>query len=140
MSVWRIRLYPILGGGFNVFHLPDLPNAGYATARERELSDTIMTFMRDIERDRLRLLTIVIEGPDKWRRVCSNLWRGLGVETESVDEIYRYFVLQAARPIDQRRLLDAMKNEHHWREIVREIMPDIEAQRETVRLVTKWQP
>lgn len=121
-----------------MFHLPDLPNAGYATARERELSDTIMTFMRDIERDRLRLLTIVIEGPDKWRKACSNLWRGLGIETDCVDEIYRYFVLQAARPNDQRRLLDSMKHVDKWKAIVREIMPDIEAQRETVRLVQKW--
>jgi hypothetical protein len=121
-----------------VFHLPDLPNAGYATARERELSDTICMFMRDIERDRFRLLTIVIDGPDKWRKACSNLWRGLGVETESVDEIYRYFTLQAARPVDQRRLLEAMKNPDKYREVVKDIMPDIEAQRETVRLVQKW--
>lgn len=121
-----------------MFHLPDLPNAGYATARERELTDSIMVFMRDIERDRLRLLSIVIDGPDKWRKVCSSLWRGLGVETESVDEIYRYFVLQAARPHDQRRLLDAMPNAAKYREVVKDIMPDIEAQRETVRLVQKW--
>lgn len=121
-----------------MFHLPDLPNAGYSTAREKELSDSIMVFMRDIERDRLRLLTIVCDGPDKWRRVCQNLWRGLGVETASVDEIYRYFVLQAAQPADQRRLLDAMPNADSWRAIVREIMPDIEAQRETVKLLQKW--
>ena len=99
-----------------------------------------MLFMRDIERDRLRLLTIVIEGPDKWRSVARSIWRGLGVETESLDEIYRYFVLQAARPAQQVELLAAMKNADKWRETVKEIMPDIEAQRETVRLVTKWQP
>jgi len=123
-----------------MFHLPDLPNAGYSTARERQLTDEIMVFMRDVERDRLRLLTIVLEGRAKWRTVASKIWRGLRVEDESLDAIYDYFTLQAARPADQQALLQAQKNPAKWRDEVRRIWPDLEAQRETVRLVQKWAP
>lgn len=116
-----------------MFHLPDLPNAGYATARERRLTDEIMVFMREIERDRLRLLTIVCEGPDKWRRVAGDIWRGLRIDSETVDEIYRYFTLQAAWPRAQRALLDTDGNRDQWNRIVRAIMPKIEAQRERLK-------
>ena len=54
-----------------MFHLPDLPNVGYATTREKTGSDMIMVFMREVERDRLRLLTIVVEGREKWRKVAA---------------------------------------------------------------------
>ena len=30
--------------------LPDLPNAGYQTSREKQLSDEIMVFLREIGR------------------------------------------------------------------------------------------
>jgi hypothetical protein len=121
-----------------LFHLPDLPNVGYSTLREKRLSDEIMLFMRDVERDRLRLLTIVVDGPDKWRTVARRIWRGLGIETDALDEIYRYFVLQAARPAQQRELLDARRQPATWRAIVKGLMPDIEAQQEQMRLMAKW--
>jgi len=35
-------------------------------------------------------------------------------------------------------LLAAQHNPAVWRDVVKRIMPDIEAQRETVRLVQKW--
>jgi hypothetical protein len=118
-----------------VFHLPDLPNAGYATARERQLTDEIMVFMREIERDRLRLLTIVVEGPDKWRRVAGDIWRGLRIDSETVDEIYRYFTLQAAWPTAQRMMIQALDrgDRDRWNAIYRKIMPKIEQQRDRVR-------
>lgn len=124
-----------------MFHLPDLPNVGYATARDRAGSDQIMVFMRDIERDRVRLLTIVIEGRARWRTVARAVFGStLNIDDAALDAMYDYFTLQAARPRDQRELLDAQHNPQKWRDIVTRIMPDIEAQRETVKLVTKWQP
>lgn len=119
-------------------HLPDLPNAGYSTTRERELSDAIMMFMRDVERDRLRLLNIVIEGRDKWRQIAGNIWNGLKVETDALDEIYFYFTLQAAPPVMQRELLDARQNPPKVRDIMRRLIPALETQRETLRLQKKW--
>lgn len=117
-----------------MFHLPDLPIVGYATARERAGTDQIMLFMREVERDRIRLLTIVIEGREKWRQVARAVFgTTLGIDDEALDAMYDYFTLQAARPAAQRRLLEVMHNRPKWREVVREIMPDIEAQRETLR-------
>lgn len=125
-----------------LFHLPDLPNAGYSTQRERELTDAIMMFMREIERDRMRLLTIVLEGKAKWRKVAGSIWRGhrVGEDHALLDSIYDYFTLQACRPGTQRLLLKAAQNPAKWREIVRIVMPHIEREREALRLVKKWGP
>lgn len=123
-----------------MFHLPDLPNAGYATQRERELTDMIMQFMREVERDRLRLLTIVIKGKTRWRAVAGDIWRGhrIGEDHQLLDSIYDYFTLQACRPRTQRLLLNASKNPQRWRDIVRIVMPHLEKERETLRLMRKW--
>lgn len=123
-----------------MFHLPDLPTAGYATQRERELTDNIMQFMRDTERNRLLLLTIVIEGKANWRIKAGHVWRGLkiGEDHQLLDSIYDYFTLQACRPRTQRLLLSAAKNAAKWRELVRMVMPHLEKERETLRLVKKW--
>lgn len=123
-----------------MFRLPDLPNVGYSTHREKVGSDAIMDFIRKTERDRLRLLQIVVEGPDKWRKVAGDLWQGSAIEAEAVDEIYRYLTLMAAKAPDQRRLLNARKNQARYRDVVRDIMPDIEAQLEQVKLLRKWGP
>ena len=124
-----------------MFHLPDLPNVGYATEREKRGSDQIMTFMRDTERNRFLLLTIVVEGRETWRKRASQVFAaGMAVDTAAVDAMYDYFTLQAAWPRAQRALLDAAQNPLKWRAIVREIMPKIEAQRESLRLMQKWQP
>ena len=50
-----------------MLHLPNLPNAGYATRNEKFVSEAIQEFMRETERNRLRLLTIVIGGLEQWR-------------------------------------------------------------------------
>lgn len=70
------------------YRLPDLPNAGYSTKRQRELSDAIMVFMRNVERDRLALLLIVYEGLPKWRRVARKQFGRL-LSHETVDEMYQ---------------------------------------------------
>ncbi len=124
--------------------LPDLPNAGYATTREKALSDAVQEFMRGVERDRLRLLTIVIEGKERWRAVAGDIWRGLkiGEESSLLDSIYDYFTLQAAQsqPALQRALLDAAQNPPKWRDLVTKLMPKIETEREYLRLTEKWSP
>jgi hypothetical protein len=125
-----------------MWHLPDLPNAGYGSRREREASDAIMLFMRDCERDRPRLLAIVCEGPDTWRRVASDLWRGFPISTDLIDAVYKYFVLQATvdKPFTCRALLAAIQNPLRWRELVRCVMPHLERQRDALRLQAKWTP
>lgn len=123
-----------------MFRLPDLPNAGYATQRERELTDMICDFMRQTERNRLLLLTIVVEGKTKWRAMAGGIWRGMriGEDAGLLDSIYDYFTLQACRPRTQRLLLAAQKNPSKWRDIVRIVMPHLERERETLRLARKW--
>jgi hypothetical protein len=125
-----------------MFHLPDLPNVGYSTRKDREASDAIMTFMRDVERDRLRLLAIVCEGPDRWRVVAQDIWRGSNIDIEAIDEIYRYFVLQACTPAMQAELLKAIdgRNRDRWRALVKAAMPWIERQYEAMKLQAKWTP
>lgn len=125
-----------------MFHLPDLPNAGYATHREKELSDCVMQFMRDVERNRLRLLTIVIEGRETWRRIAQSIWRELriGEDHQLLDNIYFYFCLQAVRPQTQRLLLDAKNNPQKWREVMRIVMPHLERERERLRTEQRWSP
>jgi hypothetical protein len=116
------------------YHLPDLPNAGYATAREKALSDAIMQFMREIERDRVRLLTIVLEGREKWRRVAGDIWSGfrIGQEIGLLDSIYDYFTLQAVPIQTQRALLKARQNPAKWQDILRLAWAGIERDRETL--------
>lgn len=123
-----------------MFRLPDLPNVGYASRKEMEGSDAIMDFVRKIERNRVILLQIVVDGPAVWRKKAGELWRGSAIDMEAVDEIYRYLTLMAAKAPDQRRLLDARKNAARYKDVVRDIMPDIEAQLEQVKLLRKWQP
>lgn len=113
-----------------MFHLPDLPTIGYATERERRGTDQIMTFMRDVERDRLLLLTIVLDGIKKWHdkaRVAFGY--SLGIPDDTLNEMFWYFTLQAMRPTSQRALLDARGNTLKTRAIIKAAMPDIEAQR-----------
>ena len=123
-----------------MFHLPDLPNAGYSTRKDREASDAIMDFLRKIERDRVRLLTVVVDGPDKWRRVAGSIFRGSNVDSEALDAMFRYLVLMAAKPADQRRLLDTERNAAQYRDVVTSVMPDIESQLHGLLLQRKWAP
>jgi hypothetical protein len=120
--------------------LPDLPNAGYATHREKSLSDAVMQFMRDVERDRLRLLTIVLAGRTRWRQVAQSVWRGvrIGEDHQLLDAIYDYFTLQACPPTVQYELLRAQKNPEKWKDLANAAMPGIEREREQLRLMAKW--
>ncbi len=125
-----------------MFHLPDLPNAGYATDREKRLSDAIMDFMRQVERDRERLLTIVLDGQTYWRRVAGDIWGGfrIGEDHQLLDSIFHYFELQAVKPRTQALLLKHRQNPQKWQEIMRLVMPHLEREREAARLTKKWSP
>lgn len=113
--------------------LPDLPNAGYATFSERELSDAIMLFIRECERERRRLLAIVLGGKERWRKVAGDIWRGLPIDTDLLDSIYDYFVMLAADGEDQREFVRNIKNASVKRDILRRITPRLEAQLETLK-------
>lgn len=80
---------------FAASRLPDLPNAGYATTREKALTDHVMFFLRGAERDRLWLLSMVCDGPEKFRRTTMKAWRHLKADEELVDSVYGYLVLLA---------------------------------------------
>lgn len=75
--------------------LPDLPIDGYASFRQKELTDAIMYFLRATERDRLALLDMVCQGPHKFRHVAGTAWRAFGVDTDLVDAVFGYLVLLA---------------------------------------------
>jgi hypothetical protein len=95
--------------------LGDLPNDGYSTKRERELSDAVMLFMRDMERDRKVLLLIVVEGREKFRKLVLKQWRGLRPADDLCDKIYDYFVKQAGpNPLGQLEALSRMTNRERY--------------------------
>lgn len=118
--------------------LPDIPNAGFATQNDRIASDSIMTFIREIERDRVRLLTVVVDGPDKWRTVAGSIFKGSNVDDEALDAMYRYLVLMSATPNDQMRLMATERNVAAYRDVVTSVMPDIERQLNGLMLQRKW--
>jgi hypothetical protein len=83
--------------------LPDIPNAGYATSREKRLSDEVMFYIRGAERNRLLLLSNVCEGREKFRRVTRKAWKHLKVDDALCDAVFGYLVLLAgANPELQR--------------------------------------
>lgn len=112
-----------------MFRLPDLPNAGYATMRERAGTDAIMVFMRKVERDRLLLLTIVLDGVKKWHaNARSAFGNSLAITDDILNEMFWYFILLAVKPPVQRALLGARGNTLKTRAIIFAAMPDIERQ------------
>ncbi len=75
--------------------LPDLPSAGFATTRERQLTDAIMFFLRGAERDRLWLLSMVCDGKGKFRNVTRKAWRFMKADDEIIDAVFGYLELLA---------------------------------------------
>jgi len=86
---------PVNPAALAASRLGDLPDAGYASRRQKETSDAIMHFMRKVERERMLLLGIVLDGPVKWRKVAARVWRGLLISPEILESIFRYFTAQA---------------------------------------------
>ena len=75
--------------------LPDLPNAGYATRREKALSDAIMFSVRAWERDRPTLLMMVIEGQPTFHARCKTAWAAWRVDDDLIREVWEYVKLLA---------------------------------------------
>jgi len=121
-----------------ILRLPDLPDAGYSTPKQKELSDSIMLLIRGLERDRLTLLNIVIVGLNAWRRSARSIWPK--ADDEALDEVFHYLELAACLPKYQRQLLAVAHNPPKWRDVMREAMPNIEEQREALRVMEKWNP
>lgn len=80
---------------FAASRLPELPNAGYQTSRERQLSDEIMTFVRDAERDRLYLVSMVCDGYDKFAKIARKAWQHLRVDDDLLKSVWGYLTLLA---------------------------------------------
>jgi len=92
--------------------LPDLPDAGYSTGLQRELSDAIMFLIRGIERDRLLLLQVVIEGQKTWRKRFLQAYRVIKADEEFADAVFRYLVLLAGpNPDAQKAILEGMERQ-----------------------------
>ena len=92
--------------------LPDLPDAGYATRRQKETSDAIMFWLRGVERNRPLLLSIVIDGVDKWHKVAGSVWRGLLIDREILDSVFSFMVrLAGENPAQQLLILHGMQQE-----------------------------
>lgn len=88
--------------------LGDLPNAGFATKREKQLSDAMMFFLRSLERDgedgdRRLLLMMVIEGYDVFEPRMLRAWRAFRVTQDEIREVWRYMV-RLAGPNPQQQL------------------------------------
>jgi len=80
-----------------------IPSPGMQTRREKELHDAIVQFCREMERDRLCLLSIVIDGKYKWRKVAKDTLKGTRISDELCDEIYDWFCKTAGpNPMMQR--------------------------------------
>lgn len=74
---------------------PNLPDAGYHTRTQRELSDAIMFLIRGLERDRLLLLEVVIAGPARWRKTFVSAYRAIKADDEMADAVFGYLQLLA---------------------------------------------
>lgn len=85
--------------------LGDLPNAGYSTLREKQLSDAMMLYLRSFERmpdGRQLLLMMVIEGYETWERIARKEFRAHGISTDELKAVFAYMVKMAGNnPIDQ---------------------------------------
>ena len=121
--------------------LGDLPTAGYATRRERLISDGVMIFMRETERDRRRLLAIVIEGYPLFHSRMKRQWSGFG-DPELTRNIYNYFVAQAGpNPAEQLAGLNRMdasaarpwdlrtRTQRNWDKHLRTVLADLRRER-----------
>lgn len=87
--------------------LPDLPNAGYATKAQKELTDAVMFLIRGIERDRLFLLEVVLQGKWLWRKRFVHEFKAIKADDDLADAVFGYLVLLAGpNPEAQQAILE----------------------------------
>ena len=77
------------------YRLPDLPNAGYATRAQKELSDAIMFLCRGFERDRYLLLETVIKGKLLWRKRFISAFKAIKADEQFADAVFGFLCLLA---------------------------------------------
>jgi hypothetical protein len=103
--------------------LGDLPHAGYSTTRQKQTSDLVMFWLREIERNRFLLLSIVVDGWDKWRKIAGKAWdvnrggRSTAMGTDLLKLVWEYMVkLAGDNPASQLLILEGMKRREalHW--------------------------
>ena len=97
----------IVADPFAASRLPDLPNAGYSTRREKELSDAMMFLIRGLERERLLLLEVVILGRAMWRKRFIQAFRVIGADADFADAVFGYLLLLAGpNPVAQKAIIE----------------------------------
>ena len=84
-----------MGDPFHASRLPDIPDAGYQTPLQRELSDAVMFLLRGMERDRLLLLEVVIQGRSAWRKRFTSAFLAIKADDEMADAVFGYLLLLA---------------------------------------------
>ncbi len=103
--------------------LGDLPNAGYSTYRQKQTSDLVMFWLRQIERERKLLLLIVLDGWDKWRKTAGKAWdlnkggRSTAMTDDLLQLVWRYMVkLAGDNPASQLLILEGQERRDalHW--------------------------
>ena len=98
-----------MSDALNASRLPALPNAGYASRKQRELSDAMMFLVRGFERDRYLLLETVLKGQMLWRKRFKAAFRVIGADDEFADAVFGYLVLLAGpNPDAQKARLELM--------------------------------
>jgi len=88
---------------FLASRLPDMPNSGYSTTREKQVTDLTMQMIRMLERDRLTLLDIVAGGRPKFRRIAGRALAALHVDSDYLDSVFGYLALLAGPNPEQQR-------------------------------------
>ncbi len=103
--------------------LGDLPDAGYSTYRQKQTSDLVMFWLREIERNRFLLLSIVVDGWDKWKKIAGTAWdvnkggRSTAMGTDLLRLVWDYMCkLAGPNPASQLLILEGMNRRKalHW--------------------------
>ncbi len=103
--------------------LGDLPDAGYATYRQKQTSDLVMFWLREIERNRFLLLSIVVDGWDKWKKIAGKAWdvnkggRSTAMGADLLRLVWDYMCkLAGPNPASQLLILEGMNRRQalHW--------------------------
>ncbi len=54
----------------------------------------------------------MVDGIDKWRKTAGTAWKGLLIDRDLLDSIFRYFVLQAGvNPAEQLLILEGLQQQ-----------------------------
>ena len=102
----------LLSDPIRASRLPDLPNAGYQTPLQRELSDAMMFLIRGMERDRLLLLETVIKGKSLWRKRFKYAFKAIKADDEFADAVFGYLSLLAGADPEAQKARLELQSQH----------------------------